>query len=86
MKKLGILGLLLLAGSLLAGCGTGNLDQGQVKYTPGVPPWQEKDPAKRGPGTRGPETKAPAADAAGQSSNQPPPGGGPPGMTAPDRG
>lgn len=20
----------------------GNLDQGQVKYTPGVPPWQEK--------------------------------------------
>lgn len=24
----------------------GNLDQGQVKYTPGVPPW--KDPANKG--------------------------------------
>ncbi len=31
--------------------GSGNLDQGQVKYTPGVPPWMEKDPSKRGPGT-----------------------------------
>lgn len=30
--------------------GAGDLDQGQVKYTPGVPPFQETDPAKRGPG------------------------------------
>lgn len=29
----------------------GNLDQGQVEYTPGVPPWLEKDPNKQGPGT-----------------------------------
>lgn len=29
---------------------TGNLDQGQVKYTPGKPPWEETDPSKRGPG------------------------------------
>jgi len=28
----------------------GNLDQGQVKYTPGKPPWEETDPSKRGPG------------------------------------
>jgi len=27
--------------------GQGNLDQGQVKYDPGVPPWEEKDPAKQ---------------------------------------
>jgi hypothetical protein len=25
----------------------GNLDQGQVKYDPGVPPWEQKDPAKQ---------------------------------------
>ncbi len=29
---------------------TGNLDQGQVKYTPGVPPWMENDASKQGPG------------------------------------
>jgi len=28
----------------------GNLDQGQVQYTPGKPPWEETDPNKRGPG------------------------------------
>ncbi len=28
----------------------GNLDQGQVKYTPGKPPWEETDPSKKGPG------------------------------------
>lgn len=27
--------------------GVGNLDHGQISYTPGVPPWMEKDPAKR---------------------------------------
>ncbi len=31
--------------------GSGNLDQGQVKYTPGKPPWLETDPSKRGPGS-----------------------------------
>lgn len=25
----------------------GSLDHGQVSYTPGVPPWAEKDPAKK---------------------------------------
>lgn len=29
---------------------TGNLDQGQIKYTPGKPPWMENDPSKQGPG------------------------------------
>jgi hypothetical protein len=28
----------------------GSLDHGQIKYTPGVPPWLEKDPSKKGPG------------------------------------
>lgn len=28
----------------------GNLDQGQTNYTPGTPPWMEKDAAKQGPG------------------------------------
>lgn len=48
----------------------GDLDQGQVKYTPGKPPWQETDPSKKGPGGGGPGAP-------------PPPGGGPSGMTAP---
>lgn len=30
--------------------GAGNLDQGQIKYTPGKPPWEETDPSKKGPG------------------------------------
>lgn len=30
--------------------GSGNLDQGQVQYTPGKPPWEETDPSKKGPG------------------------------------
>ena len=36
----------------------GDLDQGQVKYTPGVPPWLEKDAGKKasmaGIGSAGP--------------------------------
>jgi hypothetical protein len=32
----------------------GSLDNGQVKYTPGTPPWLEKDPSKRGPGASPP--------------------------------
>jgi hypothetical protein len=27
--------------------GVGSLDHGQIAYTPGVPPWGEKDPAKK---------------------------------------
>ncbi|MFN3683464.1 MAG: hypothetical protein ACK41F_05955 [Fimbriimonadaceae bacterium] len=37
----------------------GNLDQGQVRYTPGKPPWEEADPSKRGPG--GAPTNVPVA-------------------------
>ena len=29
----------------------GDLDQGQIKYTPGKPPWMETDPSKKGPGS-----------------------------------
>lgn len=28
----------------------GQLDNGQIKYTPGKPPWMESDASKRGPG------------------------------------
>jgi len=31
----------------------GSLDHGQIKYTPGKPPWMETDPAKKGPGGLG---------------------------------
>lgn len=82
MKKQFI--LVLVVSAFLAGCGAGNLDQGQVKYTPGVPPWQEKDPAKKGPGAA-PQTQ-PTPDPAGQNTTDAPPGGGPPGMTPPERG
>ena len=68
--------------------GGGNLDQGQVKYTPGVPPWKETDPSKQGPG---------AAPPSGAPAGGPPAGGAPPvnqngqqtapaGMGAPARG
>ncbi|HLO99934.1 MAG TPA: hypothetical protein VK171_15165 [Fimbriimonas sp.] len=69
--------------------GGGNLDQGQVKYTPGVPPWQETDPSKQGPGGApgggGPGAVAPSAP------GTPPPSSGagqnaPPGMGAPSLG
>lgn len=43
---------------------SGDLDQGQVKYTPGKPPWLETDPSKKGPGGApgggGPGAPAPA--------------------------
>ncbi|HLK15675.1 MAG TPA: hypothetical protein VKT78_12805 [Fimbriimonadaceae bacterium] len=41
---------------------TGQLDNGQMKYTPGKPPWMESDPSKRGPG---------GSPGAGQASAQP---------------
>jgi len=47
----------------------GDLDQGQVKYTPGKPPWMETDDSKKGPGGGPP----PAA-----SSDRMPPGMTPP--------
>lgn len=50
---------------------TGGLDHGQVKYTPGKPPWMESDQAKRGPGAALPGSPIPGS------------GGPPPGMTAP---
>ncbi len=37
----------------------GSLDHGQVSYTPGVPPWLEKDPTKRGPAGLGNHTPTP---------------------------
>lgn len=94
MRKLLFFGFV---GLLLVGCGAGNLDQGQVKYTPGVPPWQEKDPAKKGPGGPGSQTgAAPAASTPAPGSapagtpngntTQAPPGGLPPGMSEPKRG
>jgi hypothetical protein len=43
-----VVGLAIFLGS--KAFGAGDLDQGQVKYTPGKPPWEEKDPSKRGPG------------------------------------
>jgi len=69
----------------------GNLDQGQVKYTPGKPPWEETDPNKKGPGG------APGGGGPGMPPGGGPPGGGPagggpgtggppPGMSAPNVG
>ena len=55
----------------------GDLDQGQVQYTPGKPPWMETDPNKKGPG---------GAPGGGGPGAPPPPGGGPPGMSAPTLG
>ena len=36
----GVVVLLLVLGS--KAMSAGDLDQGQIKYTPGVPPWEEK--------------------------------------------
>ncbi len=44
-----VLGVVVAWGLKTAG-GAGNLDQGQVQYTPGKPPWLETDASKRGPG------------------------------------
>jgi len=58
---------------------SGDLDQGQVPYTPGKPPWLETDPAKRGPGGApngggpgAPATSAPAAAASAPTTGAPP--------------
>jgi hypothetical protein len=42
----------------------GSLDHGQIQYTPGKPPWLEKDPNKKGPGG------APGGGGPGASSGQ----------------
>jgi hypothetical protein len=55
----------------------GNLDQGQIKYTPGKPPWQESDPSKQGPGG------APGGGGFGATGQAPAAGGPPPGFTPP---
>jgi hypothetical protein len=36
----------------------GDLDQAQGNYTPGVPPWLEKDPARKAVGAHGPGVAA----------------------------
>ncbi|HEY0866150.1 MAG TPA: hypothetical protein VGE01_02155 [Fimbriimonas sp.] len=60
----------------------GSLDQGQIEYTPGKPPWEETDPAKRGPGG------APGGGGFGapQGGQAPGAGGPPPGMPPPTLG
>jgi len=67
----------------------GNLDQGQVKYTPGKPPWEETDPCKKGPGGA-PGGGGPGATPGGGAGAPPPPGstagGPPPGLSAPNLG
>lgn len=58
--------------------GAGNLDQGQIKYTPGKPPWEETDPNKQGPG---------GAPGMGQTApGGTPPANAPQGMGAPQLG
>lgn len=38
---------------------SGDLDQGQVKYTPGVPPWMDKEASASAKGTSQPPSMAP---------------------------
>ncbi|RYG26667.1 hypothetical protein EON82_02335 [bacterium] len=68
-----IVGALFFFGS--KAMSVGDLDQGQVKYTPGKPPWE--DPLQKGNNNGRVPTGDPAAA---------PPGGGPPGLAAPTRG
>lgn len=42
--------VLIAWGSKMMAASNGDLDQGQIKYTPGKPPWEETDPSKKGPG------------------------------------
>jgi len=42
-----VIALALIGFGLKKALSAGDLDQGQVKYTPGVPPWMEKDPTKK---------------------------------------
>jgi hypothetical protein len=54
----------------------GDLDQGQVQYTPGKPPWLEKDPTKKGPG--GAPPSVPAGGPSVDDGTHAPPGVGAP--------
>ena len=83
-----VVALVVLGFVIKSMSGIGNLDNGQVKYTPGVPPWAENDAAKKGPGgspAGGPPPSGPPAGAApaiGQDGKSV----SPPGMSAPARG
>jgi hypothetical protein len=59
--------------------GAGGLDQGQIQYTPGTPPWMEKDPNKKGVGGLG--SHGAGAPPAASTNNAP--ANAPPGMGAP---
>jgi hypothetical protein len=83
-----VAGILVLSYFLLKTMGSaGNLDQGQVQYTPGKPPWEETDASKKGPGTSpgassgaapsGVPSAAPATTPTGAAPA-------PPGMSAPE--
>lgn len=73
-----VVGILIFVG--MNAMKSGDLDQGQVKYTPGKPPWQETDPSKKGPGGGPPPTGAPSGAAPGGNA---PPSNAPPGMSPP---
>ena len=64
--------------------GAGDLDQGQTKYTPGVPPWE--DPLKKGAPPAGSPGAGQPVPPQPTNPGSTPPGGGPPGMTAPTLG
>lgn len=77
--------ILVLSYFLLKTMGSaGNLDQGQVQYTPGKPPWEETDANRKGPGTSpggSPPSGAPSAAPATTPMGAAP---APPGMSAPE--
>jgi len=58
-----VLGAVIFFGMKSVG-NAGGLDQGQIKYTPGVPPFKETDPTKRGPGGLGSHSAASQAPGA----------------------
>jgi len=62
-----VLGLVVFFGMKSVG-NAGGLDHGQIPYTPGVPPFKETDPTKKGPGGLGSHDaamQAPGAPGAG---------------------
>ena len=63
-----VLGLVIFMGMKTMG-DAGSLDHGQIKYTPGKPPWMETDPSKRGPGGAPPGVGGQTAPA--QAPNMP---------------
>jgi len=65
-----VLGVLAFFGT--RAMSVGDLDQGQVKYTPGKPPWLETDPSKKGPGASPGGAPATGTPAANTESHAPP--------------